>query len=124
MNTDTYAPSPLDVAILLSNPTCADRIPLEQRCRRVLEEYGVPESLRGGLIRYLLGGIIPGGFLTAVLTNDLRTAVTLASPVEHLLALPAIVRFLHNEAPSTCAGSPELVGAWIVTRHQERRATT
>jgi hypothetical protein len=52
-----------------------------------------------------------GGFVQAVLANDLREAVGRADSTS-LLALLPIVRFLWNEAPADCWGSLEKAKGW------------
>lgn len=59
----------------------------------------IPELTRGGIMRYVEHGIQPGGFLTAVLCNDLYNATGRADR-ENLVALPAIVRWFANNCPS------------------------
>ena len=51
-----------------------------------------------------------GDFLTAVVENDLFEAVGRADSY-NLATLPQIVRFIWNEWPATCPGSPEKVSA-------------
>lgn len=72
----------------------------------------VPEHLHGALKRYIVEGIDPGGFLFAVLTNDLKEAVSRADHI-NLQRIPDIVKFLYNEAPGPCWGSREKVAAWM-----------
>lgn len=72
----------------------------------------IPHSTIISLDRYIDHGIIPGGFLTAVLHNNLRDAVVRADQY-NLQALLYIVRLIHNEAPSSCWGSKEAVDRWI-----------
>lgn len=72
----------------------------------------VPLGLAEGLEAYIEEGQEPGGFLYAVLTNDLFEAVGRADRVNRL-ALTAIVEWVYNEAPSTCWGSKERVKAWM-----------
>lgn len=103
----------LDFAVLRADPDTA-----EATCRRELQAYQIPDSLHGGLVRYLVDGIRPGSFLCAVLENDLLEAVTRANPPENFEALPALVRFLFNEAPATSYGSAEKVAIWCATRRQ------
>jgi hypothetical protein len=81
---------------------------------------GVPEHIRGGLIRFVDHGILPGGFLQAVLSNDLPEACARADD-ENRPRLFAIVRWLWNEAPATCWGSPEAMRAWNA-KHEEAQA--
>lgn len=71
----------------------------------------LPEHLRAGVKRYIEHRIIPGSFLVAVITNDLRKAV-FAADSESLESLPDIVRWFHNEAPGRCWGSAESMAKW------------
>jgi len=57
------------------------------------------------------GACYPGGFLCAVLENNLRRAVDQADDV-NLRALPAIVGYLFNRAPARCWGSREQMDHW------------
>lgn len=63
------------------------------------EYEGIPEGTRGGILRYVEHGIQPGGFMTAVLCNDLRNAVGRADK-DNLVALPLIVRWFANRCPN------------------------
>ena len=67
---------------------------------------GIPQHTRGALERYLVNGYMPGGFLTAVFTNDLFSAVSRADHWNQQ-ALPDIVKFIYNEAPMGARGSVE-----------------
>lgn len=71
----------------------------------------IPARMAPALDRWIEHGQLPGEFLQAVLRNDLREAVGRADP-ENLIALPAYVGYLYNEAPGACSGSPEKVQAW------------
>ena len=59
-------------------------------------------------------GISPGGFLTAVLENDLAQAMNRADN-EALENLPHIVAYLYNECSEACWGSSEIVKSWAKT---------
>lgn len=72
----------------------------------------IPERILGALQRYVEDRIQPGGFMTAVLSNDLREAIARADD-ECLAALHTIVARLYNDVPSICWGSPEKVDAWL-----------
>ena len=61
---------------------------------------GLPVGLRDGMRRYIEDGVEPGGFLTAVLANNLRDAVFYADD-ENLPRLADIVRWCYNEIPDT-----------------------
>lgn len=72
---------------------------------------GIPIYMREGLVNWCTRGVPPGGFLTAVLSNDLREACARAdSTNQHCLF--AYVQFLYMHAPAGCWGSPEKVRAW------------
>lgn len=71
----------------------------------------VPEHLIDGLDAHVQNGRKTGSFLFAVLANNLRDAV-LQADAKSLEGLPAIMGWLHNEAPSQCWGSPEKVNGW------------
>jgi len=72
----------------------------------------IPEHMMASLHRYIEKRIPPGGFLTAVLTNDLAEACGRADD-DNLRILPAYIAYLYNEAPGGCWGSPESVKSWL-----------
>lgn len=72
----------------------------------------IPEHMRGGMKRYFEDRILPGSFLTAVLSNNLKMAVLKADDI-NIHRLPDYVRWLYWEAPATAWGSPERVRIWI-----------
>lgn len=73
----------------------------------------LPDNATGdALLRYILHRIPPGGFLTAVLSNNLMSAMRRADG-ENRVRIYDICAFLHNYAPSSCWGSPDLFHAWI-----------
>jgi ribosomal protein L40E len=74
----------------------------------------VPEHLRAGLVRYFADGILPGGFLQAVLCNDLREAIARAAPGA-VSALEPLVTFLEHHAPAIAWSSRDRVLAWTTT---------
>ena len=79
----------------------------------------IPQRTLNSLNRYVEHRIMPGGFLTAVLCNDLVGAVGRADS-ENLAALPEIVRHVYNELPSTCWGNKEAVWSWLENRFYEK----
>lgn len=83
----------------------------------------IPRHLRPGLIRYLDHGILPGGFLQAVICNDLREACVRADDAARP-RLWAIIRFLHWEAPAGSWGSPEALMKWVQWRKVKPEASS
>ncbi len=72
----------------------------------------LPEGLRYGMKIYLESGIRPGGFMTAVLTNNLFDAIGKAD-LENQAKIVEIVKWVYNEAPMDCWGSVDKMNAWI-----------
>ena len=93
---------------------------IKQRYDVALAGSSVPEPLRDGIALYLAHGYQPGHFLTAVLENNLSQAVARGDD-SSLAGLPAVVRFLYNNAPSNAWGSPARVDSWI-SEHRIARA--
>lgn len=83
------------------------------------DEHAIPPTLRESLDRYAKEGCPTGGFLEAVLANDLMQAFARAD-VYSMEAMPAIVGYVYNRMPSNCHGSYEMVAAWLAM-HKERR---
>lgn len=65
-----------------------------------------------GLQRYVNQRVPCGGFLTAVLENNLRLAVERADDT-NIWLIPVYVSWLYNHAPSDCWGSREAVTHWL-----------
>ena len=72
----------------------------------------LPARQRESLELYLQHGIGPGGFLTAVLCNDLVNTWIHADDVNRA-ALPVYVGWLVYEAPAESWGSRARVRDWI-----------
>ena len=84
------------------------RAHLKQR----LVESCVPAGLHEGLVEYIAERRPVGGFLTAVLCNDLRQAASRGDDTNRV-HVSQLVCFLNNFAPATCWGSIEIVAAWL-----------
>lgn len=86
-----------------------------------IREFYIPERMMGGLERWVLYGIKPGNFLTAVLKNDFISICQLADD-ENLRNLPAYAAYIYDVLPSECWGSKEKVDAWEAKKLAERSA--
>lgn len=75
-------------------------------------DLGVDSFLVEALNRYVLHGIMPGSFLTAVLENDLMRAMACADEYNkrHIFEL---CQYIFNHLPSSCHGSPAKVDAYL-----------
>ncbi len=75
----------------------------------------IPETLRESLLRYAESHVPTGGFLAAVLANDLFGAAGRADDVNGRL-LPEICTWIYCNLPANSYGSPEAVAAWTSCR--------
>jgi hypothetical protein len=75
----------------------------------------IPARTKNALFNYVNHGVRPGGFLTAVLCNDLMAAVGHAD-TENLAALKQIVQYVYWEIPGACWGSRKRMNQWIDSR--------
>jgi len=79
---------------------------------RSIDYSRLPQHMRGGMQRYIEQGIPPGGFLAAILANDLVLAAMRADAInQHQLFDYA--HFLYNQAPRDCWGCQEAIDEWI-----------
>ena len=78
----------------------------------VLDYSMLPEHMVGAMERYMKNGVAPGGFLEAVLSNDLLEAMERADMVNRY-RLYDFGQFLHQQAPRGSFGSPDRVANWV-----------
>lgn len=88
---------------------------------RILPTYArqIKESTIDSIHRWVDYGIPPGGFLQAVLKNDLKGACQRADS-DNILVLPLIVSYIYNCCPAACWGSPENYNEWIAYKQSQR----
>lgn len=79
---------------------------------------GVPQHDHEGLLLYMFDRVEVGGFLMAVLQNDLMEAFGRAD-AKNTLAMANIAGFLYNHAPAPCWGSKVKVAAWLAAKPSE-----
>ena len=72
----------------------------------------VPAHTLASLDRYVSQHYQPGGFLIALLSNDLKEACGRADD-KNQHALFDIVAYIYNLAPASCWGSASNVAAWL-----------
>lgn len=71
----------------------------------------VPYHTRQALNDWVCEGFWPGGFLTAVLCNDLQAAVARADSM-NIQALKEICTFVYNRMPAKSWGNAEIMRQW------------
>jgi hypothetical protein len=92
-----------------------DIVAVAAAAQRVIKDRPYEElepALRTGIVYYVTRGYEVGGFLTAVLENNLSAAVATADE-RSLAQLKHLMLFLWNEMPANCFGSKEKVKAWV-----------
>ena len=75
------------------------------------------KRIKDGLGRYAKQHTQTGSFLKAVLENDLMEAVDRADS-DSYRDLYVICKYISNELPSNCHGSPEIVAKWIANEDE------
>lgn len=75
----------------------------------------IPENMMKSLKSYIENGDKVGGFLTAILTNDLFGAVARADMTNKPI-IPNYVNFLVWESPYNCHGNDECVKNWQIKK--------
>lgn len=88
-----------------------DPITYQEEFQERLRLTGVPTHMHAGVIRYVMHGQEPGGFLMAILTNNFTQAVFKADQ-ENLGALDAWARFLYWDIPAHLWGDRKSVLDW------------
>ncbi len=77
-----------------------------------IDYSGIPEHMRGAMQRYMEHKIKPGGFLTALLENDLMSTLRKADDINKQRLYDYIV-WLRNHAPSGSFGSNDVCRKWL-----------
>lgn len=75
----------------------------------------IPQRTIDSLTRYLEDGVPTGGFMEAVLSNNLMESFGRADD-ENREALFEITRYIYNNLPSVCHWSKERYEAWIESK--------
>lgn len=75
-------------------------------------DFEISDHMGAAINRYVNEKLEPGGFLTAVICNDLSGAVAQADD-NNLKNIPAFVAYFYNETPSSCWGSKEKMDNWL-----------
>ena len=124
-NTGAPMTTPIDGLPLRESPYFdkPTRRHLENKIDDGLLRHGVPYYMHGGIRRYLLDGIVPGDFLSAIVNNDLKAAYGCADDTNTTILL-AYVRFFYNCAPALAWGRATSVHDWATAHNDARDAAT
>ena len=80
----------------------------------------IPALKLNGLKLYVEYGVLPSGFMQAVISNDLRRSLERADDT-NLPLIPAYVSWLYNEAPAASWGSPDKMAEWVSRKKGAQR---
>lgn len=72
----------------------------------------IPPATQYAIDHYVESHQVLGGFIHAVLANDLERAALLADK-DNAPALAEIALYCRNEIPAACWGSPAIVDKWL-----------
>jgi len=72
----------------------------------------IPPTTKYQIDEYVKNRVPPGGFLNAVLSNNLMEAFARADE-NNAFNMKNIMMYLYNNIPSACWGSPENVEEWL-----------
>ena len=79
----------------------------------------IPTRTKETIDLYVSHGCEPGGFVYAVLCNDLFGAIARAD-IENRANLQAICQYIYNDICSDCWGSKEKVQSWMKQKRAEK----
>lgn len=83
-------------------------------------DFYISDNMLDAIKRYIEHGIEPGSFLTAIITNNLNSAVAYADD-ENIKNIPAFVSYFYNHAPSNCWGSIDNMDGWMIKKYKEAK---
>lgn len=78
----------------------------------------IPEHMRPGMISFAHHGVLPGGFMQAVLRNDLYDAAGRADSTNSMI-MHIYASVLHNFLPKQSFGSHDAMVAWAEKRRDD-----
>jgi len=82
---------------------------------------GIPQETFKALQNYVVNHRAPGGFLAALLSNNLMETV-LMSNLDNRQSIPLIFEYVLHHCPGNCWGSPEAVEKWVSVPNRNKFA--
>lgn len=81
----------------------------------------IPDAIREGLWNYMAYGLMPGGFMTAVLKNDFFSAMARADHTWNGNSFKQLAKWIDTNMPRYMRGDEESMNKWIAKLDEERR---
>lgn len=83
----------------------------------------IPQRTIDTIDGYFKHGMQPGSFVRCVLENDLQGAAATAD-FENRVALFDIAKYVFNNLPIGCHGSPRIVNEWLASKRSGNSVET
>jgi hypothetical protein len=85
---------------------------LEELRNFTYQGKSIPAYMYRGIVSYVDDHVIPGDFLQAIISDNLKAAIANADDTNMWL-LPVYVMFFYNYTPAACQGSHKAMISWI-----------
>ncbi len=82
--------------------------------------FSVSDEKQQVLFDYVVNGMPPGSFFTAVLSNDLFKAAITSHPLNQWGEIIDMCKWIKNMSPYKCWGSAEKVEEWLALTQDQR----
>ena len=105
----------------LSDPLGSLNIVSRNRMYNTFLSWSVPEDFAMPMYNYLVYGLSPGSFFSAVLENDFMKAIQHSHTGNNIIALKALTGWIQDCMPCQAYGSSYSVKEWLKLNSAERR---
>ena len=83
--------------------------------------WNVQQEYRGNVYNYLVHGLPPGSFYTAVFANDFASAMAHSHPSNRVDTLKCLSGWIQSHMPEQAYGSYDAVEKWLGMSDDDRR---
>lgn len=94
-----------------------EKLYLTNKVQKGFRELNLPDHMLDGVVLYLTEGIPPGGFLTAVFTNDFKGVFGRAD-IKNQARIEQWAQFTYNFMPGNTQGSQEVFDAFLASHRK------
>lgn len=90
------------------------------RIYKTFEQWSVPLEFASHMYNYLVYGLPPGSFFTAIIANDFGQAVLSSHPANTIKALKSLSLWMRDKMPEESYGSYHAVEQWCNLNTDDR----
>ena len=105
----------------LTDPLGSLNIVSRNRMYKTFQSWDVPEDFAMPMYNYLVYGLAPGSFFSAVLENNFKKAIQHSHIGNSIIALKALTGWIHECMPNQAYGSNYLIAEWLKLDGAQRR---